>query len=187
MKTTALVCAIAAAALSFSSLSFAQDYERRGPDSQAQRNDARNPMARDGRHGGADQREERYQQRGRDGHDAGSRAFEQHGNRNDHRGFDQRDGRNDHRGFDQRNSRNDHRGFDQHDARNDRQFGARGAQFHRGGRIPTEYRHRQYVVNDWRPHHLSAPPRGQQWVQVGADYALIVIATGIIAQLVLSN
>ncbi len=27
----------------------------------------------------------------------------------------------------------------------------------------------------------------QQWVQVGADYALIAIATGVIAQLVLSR
>ena len=65
--------------------------------------------------------------------------------------------------------------------------GARSAQFQRGNRIPMEYRHRQYAVNDWRPHHLSAPPRGHQWVQVGTDYALIAIATGIIAQLVLSR
>ena len=85
---------------------------------------------------------------------------------------------------------NDHgpRGFDNHrDARNDRDFGARGPQFRRGGRIPMEYRSRQYVVNDWRGHHLHAPPRGQQWVQVGADYALIAIATGVIAQLILSH
>jgi len=34
---------------------------------------------------------------------------------------------------------------------------------------------------------LNAPPRGQQWVQVGSDYVLIAIATGIIAQLVLSQ
>jgi Ni/Co efflux regulator RcnB len=43
------------------------------------------------------------------------------------------------------------------------------------------------VVNDWRGRHLNAPPRGQQWVQVGTDYALIAIATGVIAQLVLNN
>jgi len=43
------------------------------------------------------------------------------------------------------------------------------------------------VVNDWRGHHLSPPPRGYQWVQVGNDYVLAAIATGIIAQLLLNN
>lgn len=46
---------------------------------------------------------------------------------------------------------------------------ARRPAFRRGGHIPQQYRSRQYVVNDWRGHHLSAPPRGQQWVQVGSD------------------
>lgn len=78
-------------------------------------------------------------------------------------------------------------GRDHREARNDRDFGARGPQFQRGGHIPNEYRGRQYVVNDWRAHRLNAPPRGQQWVQVGADYALIAIATGVIAQLVLNH
>jgi Ni/Co efflux regulator RcnB len=59
--------------------------------------------------------------------------------------------------------------------------------FRRGGRLPPEYRGRQYVVDDWRGHHLSAPPRGYQWVQTGGDYVLIAIATGIIAQLLLGN
>ena len=57
--------------------------------------------------------------------------------------------------------------------------------WHRGDRLPPQYRHRQYVVNNWRSHHLSAPPRGYNWVQVGSDYALVAIATGLIAQLVL--
>ena len=35
--------------------------------------------------------------------------------------------------------------------------------------------------------NLSAPPRGYQWVQSGSDYILIAIATGIIAQLLLSH
>jgi Ni/Co efflux regulator RcnB len=42
-------------------------------------------------------------------------------------------------------------------------------------------------VNDWRSHRLSAPPRGYQWVQVGGDYVLVAIATGIIAQLLLNQ
>jgi Ni/Co efflux regulator RcnB len=75
--------------------------------------------------------------------------------------------------------------------RNDQARDERGAgpeqNFRRGGRLPPEYRGRQYVVDDWRGHHLSAPPRGYQWVQTGGDYVLIAIATGIIAQLLLGN
>ncbi len=59
--------------------------------------------------------------------------------------------------------------------------------FHRGGRLPQQYRSNQYVVDDWRGHHLSAPPRGYHWVQTGGDYVLVAIATGIILQLLLNN
>ena len=59
--------------------------------------------------------------------------------------------------------------------------------WYRGGRVPPQYRTRHYVVNDWRGHHLSAPPRGYHWVQNGSDYLLVAIATGVIAQLILSN
>ncbi|WP_426148297.1 RcnB family protein [Polaromonas sp. DSR2-3-2] len=45
----------------------------------------------------------------------------------------------------------------------------------------------QSGANHWRDHRLNAPPRGQQWVQVGSDYVLIAVATGTIAQLVLSQ
>lgn len=60
-------------------------------------------------------------------------------------------------------------------------------QYYRGDRLPPEYRHRNYVVNDWRSHRLSAPPRGYHWVQSGNDYILIAIATGVIAQLILGQ
>ncbi len=59
--------------------------------------------------------------------------------------------------------------------------------FHRGDRLPVEYRHRNYVVDDWRGHNLSAPPRGYHWVQTGGDYVLVAIATGVILQLLLNN
>ncbi|WPC65318.1 RcnB family protein [Rhodoferax ferrireducens] len=69
--------------------------------------------------------------------------------------------------------------------------GERGAgpdhAFYRGERIPAQYRSRQYVVDDWRGHQLSAPPRGYHWVQTGGDYVLVAIATGVILQLLLSN
>lgn len=59
--------------------------------------------------------------------------------------------------------------------------------WHRGSRIPPAYRTRHYVVNDWRSHRLSAPPRGHYWVQNGADYLLVAIATGVIAQIIMSR
>lgn len=73
---------------------------------------------------------------------------------------------------------------------NDR-WNGRGAgpnhDFRAGERLPLQYRHRQYVVDDWRGHHLSAPPRGYHWVQTGADYVLVAITTGIILQLLLDH
>lgn len=58
---------------------------------------------------------------------------------------------------------------------------------YRGSRLPQQYRGRPSVVDDWRGHRLSAPPRGYHWVQVGADYVLVAIATGIILQLILDQ
>ena len=87
-----------------------------------------------------------------------------------------------------RNDRNNGRGNGQQQ-RFDR--GERGAgpdhAYYRGERMPYEYRTRQYIVEDWRGHHLSAPPRGYHWVQSGGDYILVAIATGIILQLLLNN
>jgi Ni/Co efflux regulator RcnB len=72
-------------------------------------------------------------------------------------------------------------------ARNDERGAGPERDFHRGGRLPQQYRGNQYVVDDWRGHHLSAPPRGYHWVQTGGDYVLVAIATGIILQLLLNN
>lgn len=52
--------------------------------------------------------------------------------------------------------------------------------WHRGDRIPNEFRDRQYVVDDWRGYHLSPPPRGYHWVGVGGDYLLVQIGSGIV-------
>jgi Ni/Co efflux regulator RcnB len=57
----------------------------------------------------------------------------------------------------------------------------------RGQRLPSRYNSHQYVVNDWRSHHLKAPPRGYHWVQTGADYVLVGIATGLIADMFLNQ
>ena len=68
---------------------------------------------------------------------------------------------------------------------------ARGAgpehNFRRGGRLPDPYRDRRDYVSDWRSHHLSAPPRGYQWVQTGTDFVLVAVATGIISSILLGR
>lgn len=101
--------------------------------------------------------------------------------RND-RGRNEQRGERDNRG----NQGRDHRDMRRDDRRDERGAGPNHA-FHRGDRLPAEYRHRQYVVDDWRGHNLSAPPRGYHWVQSGSDYVLVAIASGIILQLLLNN
>jgi Ni/Co efflux regulator RcnB len=95
-----------------------------------------------------------------------------------------------------RHDRNDR--YDRHD-RNGRYYNAQnfrrddyrgGGPRHdlrRGQHLSQEYRGNRYVVSDWRARRLSAPPRGHHWVQAGNDYVLAAIATGIIAQVLLSN
>jgi Ni/Co efflux regulator RcnB len=111
----------------------------------------------------------------------GGFAFAQ-GNSN-HEGNDrgERHGQRDHRDG-QRGDNGLHKGWykDEHGAGPDQRW-------HRGDRLPIEYRHRSYVVDDWRGHHLNAPPRGYYWVQNGNDYLLIAITSGVIAQLILGG
>ncbi|CAG4889064.1 RcnB family protein [Paraburkholderia gardini] len=59
--------------------------------------------------------------------------------------------------------------------------------WHKGERLPAEYRERNYVVDNWHEHGLQAPPRGYQWVGVNGDYVLAAIATGVIANVLLSG
>jgi Ni/Co efflux regulator RcnB len=59
-------------------------------------------------------------------------------------------------------------------------------EWHKGERLPTEYRDRNYVVDNWHEHNLQAPPRGYQWVGVNGDYVLAAVATGVIASVLLS-
>jgi Ni/Co efflux regulator RcnB len=101
--------------------------------------------------------------------DHGRDEYGQHGGHGDNSGHGfQPDHRNDHV-----RANNDERGAGpRHD-------------LHRGERLSGEYRSRHYVVDDWRGHRLSPPPRGYHWVQIGSDYALVAIPTGIIAQIVL--
>lgn len=100
----------------------------------------------------------------------------------DGRGRDQDD-----RERDGRYSQRDDRGHaDQRDHR-DRRYDSGARHFHRGERLPMRYRDRVYIVDDWGHHHLHRPPRHHVWVQVGGDYVLMAVATGIIASIVLSH
>ncbi len=57
---------------------------------------------------------------------------------------------------------------------------ARGRAYHHYERYPT------YVVHDYRPYGLRAPPRGHYWRRSDAgDFLLVAAATGIIADLIL--
>ena len=123
---------------------------------------------------------------------AGTAAFGQgYGNdrrsdSGDNRRNDRGDMRHGNRGDIRHDNRGDNRGRGHaygHQRQDMRSFG----EFRRGQRLPPEYRNRQYVVNDWRGHHLSAPPRGYHWVQHGSDYVLVAITTGIIANLILNH
>jgi Ni/Co efflux regulator RcnB len=87
-----------------------------------------------------------------------------------------------------RNDSNNHRNDNaQQYHRDDTRGGGPRHDLRRGQRLSKEYRDNRYVVSDWRARRLSAPPRGQHWVRTGNDYALAAIATGIIAQVMLSN
>ena len=126
------------------------------------------------------------------GYDRGDRRddnrWEQQHRRDEVRRDDRRDegqGRWEHERRDERAMGN--RGYREDRDRDVYYYGARGPEWHRGGHVPAQYRGRQYVVDDWRSHHLAPPPRGYHWVQVGNDYVLAAIATGLIAQLLLNG
>ncbi len=59
--------------------------------------------------------------------------------------------------------------------------------WHRGDRLPDAYRGNQYVVSDWKSHHLHQPPAGYHWVNVNGDFVLAAIATGVITDMLLNN
>jgi Ni/Co efflux regulator RcnB len=56
--------------------------------------------------------------------------------------------------------------------------------FYRGGYLPHSYRQPTYFVANWNAYpSLYAPPYGHQWVQVGNDFLLVAVTTGLIAHM----
>lgn len=146
MRSRAIICAAALAAMGASFGASAQGYGRPGDDRQP------GHEQRDAQRGRMDQRDEHRQGMDERGHD--ERAGDMH--------------------------RDDRRGMGNYGEREAREW-------HKGDRVPAEYRGHQYVVDRWQEHRLSRPPRGYEWVQVGADYVLISVRTGVIAQVAVAR
>lgn len=161
LKSATLVCAIAAASMGFSSLSFAQNQDFR--------------HGRQARPQVQQQQQHHHHHQPHHGQQHAPQVIPHHAVRPiviDNR----------------QSNRLDHRDMRRHDRRYyNNYYNARGPEFRRGGYIPREFRNRHYVVNDYRAYRLAPPPRGQQWVQVGGDYVLIGIATGLIASVILNH
>ena len=165
MNKKAIVFAVAAACLT-SGAAFAQSTDYRND-----RNDG-DRGTRYERHDNTD-RTERY-----DRYDRRDHNDRQYGERRD---YGRHDGYN-------RNDRYEGRYAGRYDGyRNNAYGGQQRYQMQRGERLSQYYRGDNYVVTDWRSHRLYAPQRGYQWVQAGNDYALVAIATGIIASVLLNH
>jgi Ni/Co efflux regulator RcnB len=158
MKTSAILCSILAGTLGFGSLASAQDWNggRRDRDNRVEQRQDR----QDRREARAERRDDRQDRQGRredrsfrHGYNAGDRQQQYH--------------------------------VQQQPSYNYGQPAYRHApRFQRDSHLPHEYRNQGYYVNDWRSHRgLYAPPHGHQWMQVGSEFVLVALATGIIASL----
>ena len=169
MNTKALVFAVTAACLT-SGAAFAQSYDYRN---------------------GGYERGNQYQRNTQDS------RYDRNGDGRVDQRFDRnRDGRvdRDYRNDGQRDYNNrvgDGRHYSQYPAQssgyNNSYGNANRYQFRRGEYLSSQYRDRRYVVTDWRSRNLYQPQYGYQWVQSGNDYAMVAIATGLIAAVLLNH
>jgi Ni/Co efflux regulator RcnB len=136
-----------------------------------------------------------WNNRGNDSHDNERHDWNNRGNdRHDNDRHDWNDRPNDHGRNDYRGDWNrhpnywDNRSHDHVDyARTRYHYGyyapPRGYYYrtwYRGDRLPYGWYSNAYVVHDWHPYHLYAPPYGYQWVRVGNDVVLTALATGVV-------
>ncbi|MES2017850.1 MAG: RcnB family protein [Pseudomonadota bacterium] len=161
MNHKALVFAVAAACLT-SGAAFAQTYDQRHD-----RNDGDQRSARMERTDGGD-----------------------HDDRNDYRHNSERRDYRHHDGYGRNDRYDRHDRYDRYERSDRREAYGYGQQQYRmreGERLTQYNRGDYYVVSDWRSRRLHAPQRGYQWVQAGNDVALVAIATGIIASVLLNH
>lgn len=171
MKTTAIACAVLAGSFGFGSLAVAQDGRRDRDGDRGERFEQRHDR-REARHDRHDRREDRrdfrqerrelQQQRAyRNGYVAGAYGQPNYG-------------------YSQPGYVYSQPGYGYSQPRH-------SARWQRGGYLPYEYRSNAYYVNNWNSHPgLHAPPYGHQWVNVGSDYLLVALATGLIANLLVN-
>src|SRR5258706_6983262 len=73
------------------------------------------------------------------------------------------------------------------DYRDNRHDNGRHRGWYKGGRIDRRDWDRGYRINDYRRHHLAAPPRGSESRPVANNYLLAAAATGLIMGVLLAN
>lgn len=57
----------------------------------------------------------------------------------------------------------------------------------RGDRLPHAYIGQQAPWVNWRARHFRRPPPGYQWVSYDNRFLLVAVASGLIADVILSN
>src|SRR5487761_114755 len=77
--------------------------------------------------------------------------------------------------------RGEHRGHADFDSgRYERPHGWHAHRWHRGERLPSEYRGQAYVIPDPVVYRLRPPPPGYYWVRVDNNAVLAAVATGVV-------
>lgn len=163
MKKSAIVCAVLAGTFGLTSVASAQDWRGRGDDRRQDRLEQRQERREDRREARQERREDRrdrQEQRVDSGWQQGYRSAQQQP-----------------RYVHQQPSY----------VYTQPSYRAATPRFYRGGYLPAQYRSHGYYVNDWNAYPgLYAPPYGHQWVQVGSDFLLVALATGLIANLLVN-
>ena len=178
MNTKALVFAVTAACLT-SGAAFAQSYDyrndgyERGTQYQRGAYDHRYDRDGDGRADRDDRGERQRSQYGRDSFTRDSYSR-------------QRDDYTPARNYGY-SSHAYNNGYGNNSYRNSSYGNASRYEMRRGEYLTNQYRDRRYVVSDWRSRNLYQPQYGYQWVQAGNDYAMVAIATGLIAAVMLNH
>jgi Ni/Co efflux regulator RcnB len=146
-------------------------------------------------------------------HDRNNRDHDRNDHRDDHRrdGDGRRDGRNDRdrhdyngnhgRGNDwsryrsdwnrhphywdnRRHDRHDYARYRYHMGHYHRPHGYYHHTWYRGHYLPRGWYGSSYIIHDWHPYRLYAPPYGYAWVRVGNDVLLTALATGLVLDVI---
>jgi Ni/Co efflux regulator RcnB len=101
------------------------------------------------------------------------------------------DGQDNNGGYNQdrhdNNGRNDNNGRYQQGRHDNGNHYGQNHRWARGERLDRTYYSDRSRYVDYRRHHLRAPPRGYQWVQVDNNYALVALTSGLIASIIASR